>query len=33
MIEFLRLLGDAIGLLAFACVVYLLACMFMRNEK
>ena len=33
MIEFLRLLGDAIGLLAFACVIYLLACMFMRSEK
>ena len=33
MIEFLRLLGDAIGLLAFACVIYLLACMFMRSKK
>ncbi len=33
MIEFFRLLGDAIGLLAFALVVYLLACMFMGSEK
>jgi hypothetical protein len=33
MIEFFRLLGDAIGLLAFACVVYLLACMLMGSEK
>jgi hypothetical protein len=33
MIEFLRLLGDAIALLAIALVVYLLACMFMRSEK
>jgi|LauGreDrversion4_2_1035121.scaffolds.fasta_scaffold30863_9 hypothetical protein len=31
MIEFLRLLGDAIGLLAFACVIYLLACMFINQ--
>jgi hypothetical protein len=33
MIEFFRLLGDASALLAFACVIYLLACMFIRSEK
>ena len=33
MTEFLRLLGDAIALLAIALVVYLLACMVMGREK
>jgi hypothetical protein len=33
MSAFFQLLGDAIALLAFACVIYILSCMFIRSEK
>ena len=31
MIELLRTLGDALGLLAFVCAVYMLACIFIKS--
>jgi len=31
MIELLRALSDALGLLAFVCAVYMLACIFIKS--
>jgi hypothetical protein len=33
MIEFFRTLGDALGLLAFVCAVYMLACILIGTPK